>query len=112
MKSRLFLPMLLIVAVFLVTPVLFPGKPRVPPPRPTRDAAAPAAPGAVSPTAPGAQVPAVGQPAPTGAARASVRADTTVVTTPRASFRLSNVGAALVGVELRAYRSLADSAPV
>jgi YidC/Oxa1 family membrane protein insertase len=115
MKTRLFLPMLLIVIVFMLTPVLFPGKPRVPAtPAATTPSSTPSPERPPMPSGTNTP-PSVGGRASPGVApvAASARADTTAVETPRVRYRVSNVGGSLVGVEFPGYRRLtADSSVV
>ncbi|HKS07624.1 MAG TPA: membrane protein insertase YidC [Gemmatimonadaceae bacterium] len=115
MKTRLFLPMLLIVVVFMLTPVLFPGKPRVPAtPAPSAQSATPTS-TERSPTPTSGNAPtAAGRPSSAAPpVIASVRADTAVISTPRVRYRVSNVGGSLVGVEFPGYHRLsADSSLV
>ena len=114
MKNRLFLPMFLIVGVFLVTPVLFPGKPRVPPPGAPSSPTAPPAVRPVEATSATSTPPTGGgQPVtPRTATPASVRADTTLIETPRARYRVSSLGGALVGVAFPGYHTLGGDSSV
>ncbi|HMC53886.1 MAG TPA: membrane protein insertase YidC [Gemmatimonadaceae bacterium] len=112
MDRRTLLALLLTAIVIVATPMLFPS-----PRRPAVDTAAVNADttrrGAIPP-APAAQQPAespgaaraLARPAPTAAQTPVVRAETTVVTTPRASYAIASPGGAPVSVSLPQYASL------
>jgi YidC/Oxa1 family membrane protein insertase len=117
MDRRIVLALFLSALVFFITPILFPSPERPAPvagtdtavvsqtpPRDTIPAADPAPPlAAPTDTAPAAE--------PAG--RAAVAAETTVVSTQRATYTFSSAGAALIGAEMRAYENLAEpGAPV
>lgn len=109
MDRRFAIAIALSALVFFLTPMLFPSAPPVAPkPATTGDSAragvsAPMQPTAAAPR-PVIQAPpvAAGSETVTGA-----RAETIVVTTPRADFRFSSVGAAPIGVVMKTYRNLA-----
>ena len=116
MDKRFFLALVLTALVVIVTPMIFRPVPAVrdtlrtdssgvTPPVPETTTAQPpvaAAPAAVV----GDQVPARGDSAPPAPA---VLAETTTVSTPLATYALSNLGAAVVSAELERYASLRPS---
>jgi YidC/Oxa1 family membrane protein insertase len=125
MDRRLILALTLGVGVILLSNVLFPPAPPTPSPakpaaagaRATQATAASAAPtsGAASDAASGATavagttgsvVPALGAPPNVAATVPPVSAETITVSTPKATFRFSSIGATLIGAELRDYASL------
>lgn len=108
MNRRFFLALLLTAVVVMLTPVLFPGRPRAP----VSQSADPA-PGAARPAAPtrppGAAALPVADTARTigdSLAVPAVRAETVAVATPNARLRLSSLGGALIGAEFANYHSL------
>lgn len=115
MDRRIVLALFLSALVFFITPILFPSGERVPAggtdttavsPRPADSVPAPALP---QPIIQGVDSAPIALPA----GDVSVAAETTVVNTPRATYRFSSAGAALVGAQMRTYRNLArPDAPV
>lgn len=107
---RVALAVILMAAVLIVTPLLFPTPPA--PPRVVgKDSSATVA--AVRAPAAGAALPgmaAVADPAQAAAdsAAAAIPVDTATVSTPLAVFRTTNAGAALIGAELLKYQQLTD----
>jgi len=121
MDRRLILALTLGVGVILLSNVLFP-----PPPAPVaKGAPSVTAPGIPAPTSPSgggqptAAPPAGAVPAPAGAAAApaatpasvaAAPAETLVVTTPKATYRLSTYGATIVGATMNDFASLTSGA--
>lgn len=119
---RIALAVILMAAVLFLTPILFPSaKPVARTGAPVTDTSASAVPAgattasaSVAPTAAAGTATAGAIPSTAGAAGdstgaaavAPVAIDTTVVTTPRAVFRTTSRGAALIGAELPGYREL------
>lgn len=105
-SGRFVLAVILMIAVIVITNLLFPPAP------PRRPEAAPEAPAAVA-GAP-AETARVAEAAPVGppAAEAPVEADTIVVASPLYRYSVSTRGAALVGAELLAYESFTRDGPV
>jgi YidC/Oxa1 family membrane protein insertase len=121
MKGRLFLPLMLIGLVILVTPILFPGKPRVAqlPPTDGGVTAVPAvAPSGVDTSAAGraGRTTDAATPRPREAVVPAVPAtpaETAVVATPKVRYRVASTGGALVGAEMLGYHQLgSDSTPL
>lgn len=112
MNKRFVLALLLTGAVFILTPILFPGSRRQPPPQanPTAADTSPAQGG----LAPRSQTGAAATPGTvTAKPSTGVAAETTLVSTAKARLRLSNVGGALIGAEFTEFKRLrADSSPV
>ena len=112
MNKRFVLALLLTGAVFILTPILFPGSRRVPPPSASLNTLDTSGVQVVTPP----QSPAGAAAAPahaTGNAPAQVAAETTLVSTGKARLRLSSIGGALIGAEFTDIRRLsADSSPV
>ena len=112
MNQRFFLALLLTAVVVMLTPVLFPGRPR-PPVTQTANSPPPAQPAAVRPPGAAAPLPAADTSAIVGDSAPAVRADTVAVATRNARLRLSALGGALIGTELTNYHSLGgDSSAV
>ena len=112
MNQRFFLALLLTAVVVMLTPVLFPGRPR-PPVTQTANSPPPAQPAAVRPPGAAAALPAADTSAIVGDSAPAVRADTVAVATRNARLRLSALGGALIGTELTNYHSLGgDSSAV
>jgi YidC/Oxa1 family membrane protein insertase len=120
MARRYFLAIVLTILVIVVTPMLFPTAPKGVATRPADSSAAvlpapgtPASvPAAGAPLA-GAPTPSVGPATPTTTGTDSLVApavpatiDTTVVQTPLATYRFSDMGASLVSAEMTGYRAL------
>ncbi len=118
---RIVLAVVLMAAVLVLTPMLFPTP--VPAPgsglvktdslsRGTAAAEPTSAPGAATPatvaSAVSATVPGAGAAAQPDSAAAGLPVDTTVVTTAHAVYRTTNRGAALIGAELGLYPTLKD----
>lgn len=121
--KRFVLALLLTGVVVFVTPVLFPT-PRTARPIPSADSAVAAPPASSAPPArtmpevtppPGAAAPVAPGVMPatrdTGVI-AFFRAETTLVATPRGTYRFSSAGGALIGVTLADHRNLRDSGPM
>ncbi len=122
---RILLAVVLMAAVLFVTPILFPSAPTKTPiatitPSPTAPAATPSAASAAAPAgaASGATAGATAAAAmgatPTAAVAPQIAIDSTAVTTPRAIYRTTNRGAALIGAQMTQYAALgaATSEPV
>ncbi|HTT67211.1 MAG TPA: YidC/Oxa1 family insertase periplasmic-domain containing protein [Gemmatimonadales bacterium] len=105
MERRLVVAILLMIAVAVVPSLFLKPAPR---PRPVRadTAQAPAAAPETARTGAAPQEAPVRQRPPVATA---AKAETVVVATPAAQYRLSSVGAALVGAEMSAYRSYAGA---
>ena len=108
---RFILAVLLMIAVVVVTNLLFPPVPRTPVATADTTAAvtATAPPAAQTPAAPAAQ-PAQQQPTP--AMTAATRADTVIVESPLYRFAFSSQGAALVSAEMLNFKSFTRDGPV
>ncbi len=112
MDKRFFLALILTALVIVVTPMIFPS-PKRPVASDTSSAPAVSAPGG-STSAGAPPVPAAGTPAGSviGVAPvlnqppAPVAAETTTVVTPRATYRLSSLGAAPISAEMHDYQAL------
>ncbi len=123
MDKRLSLALLLTALVVAVTPILFPSSRRTEATKgdqktttPTADAgrpAAPVVPQQATPVNPAAaatvNVPLRSDSASRLAGSPNTSAELTVVTTKRAIYQFSNIGAALVSATMREYRNLAPS---
>jgi YidC/Oxa1 family membrane protein insertase len=112
MDRRTLLALLLTAAVIVLTPILFPGKPRVP-----VDSAAIAADSATAP--PQAQpaisaapsTPTQARPQTPTQTQTVVREETTTVTTHHSVYHISSLGAAPVALAMPEYRSLRRGGP-
>jgi YidC/Oxa1 family membrane protein insertase len=115
MDRRVILALVLSALVFFLTPVLFPSPPPVVDAPPDTVVASPHPIPGPAPVPVPAERPAL-TPAPDPAAapapapEPAVAAETTVVVTPRATYRFSSVGAMLIGAEMRTYENLAYEA--
>ncbi|WP_306519145.1 membrane protein insertase YidC [Gemmatimonas sp.] len=110
---RIVLAVVLMAAVLLVTPYLFPTPPQAPvAKKPTADSLTTGVSGATAPGAT-ATTPAAGAAAPTDSAGAPaapvvVPVDTATVKTAVADYRTTNRGAALIGASLTNYQALSN----
>lgn len=112
MDRRTVLALLLTAAVIILTPLLFPGKPRQLPVVDTTAIARDSV--AVQPTQPTVSAPTPNQPArtaPVASAQPVVPEEIVTVTTQHSIYRFSNVGATPVELEMPQYRSLRVGAP-
>ncbi|HEX8849152.1 MAG TPA: membrane protein insertase YidC [Gemmatimonadaceae bacterium] len=120
MTRRIVLAALLIGIVLYLTPILFPT-PKTPPRASTTPAGATAAgasatggsgatAAAAVPNGTGQTIPPA-QPAGASVAAAPVKPETTTISGPRAEMRFSSQGAALIGAEMKDYRSLQRNGP-
>src|SRR5689334_3868017 len=108
MDRRTLLALLLTAAVIVLTPIIFPSKPRVPVDsaaiaRDSVVASSPAQP-TVS-AAPATPAPGRAQPQTPTQAQTVVREETTTVTTRHSVYHISSLGAAPVGLTMPEYRS-------
>ncbi len=108
MDKRIIFAFVLAAGVLLITPYIFPPAPAPVLPAGGDSTANSSAPSAALPSAATANAPPLGPPpvSSTAVPTAAFAAETASVATPRATFRFSNAGGALIGVELGDYMVL------
>lgn len=107
MNQRFFLALLLTAVVVLLTPVLFPGRPRTPVTVEGDSVAAPQAPPQIVPPPGLTDAPTV-----PAADTTTARLDTVRIATPKVQYELSNRGGALINATLAEYRTLSPDSSI